>query len=144
LTWSDKEKENSKHCLECVELARQANAISDKGTGLPPSSAKIRKVMEILQDVDKKSGSKEKTIVFSQFTSFLNLLEPFLKHAGVAFVRCESIFNGSGGRGGLRSIDDGKMHNDKRQKSLNSIADEKSDVRVILISFKAGSTGEFG
>jgi SNF2 family DNA or RNA helicase len=31
----------------------------------------------------------EKTIVFSQFTTMLDLIELFLKDAGITFVRCE-------------------------------------------------------
>lgn len=40
-------------------------------------------------------------------------------------------------------LDDGSMRNDKRQEALETIKTSKS-VRVILISFKAGSTGQFG
>lgn len=69
-----------------MELAAKA----DSKTGrLPPSSAKIRMILQILGEVDERSAKKQKTIVFSQFTSFLNLLEPFLQDAGVAYVRCE-------------------------------------------------------
>jgi SNF2 family DNA or RNA helicase len=46
-------------------------------------------LLKLLEDIDKRSGKEEKTIVFSQFTSFLNLIEPFLRNAGVTFVRCE-------------------------------------------------------
>jgi SNF2 family DNA or RNA helicase len=35
------------------------------------------------------------------------------------------------------------MKNDKRQESLATI-NTSSEVRLILISFKAGSTGEYG
>jgi SNF2 family DNA or RNA helicase len=38
--------------------------------------------------------------------------------------------------------DDGSMKNDKRQESLAAI-NTSSEVRLILISFKAGSTGEY-
>ena len=46
-------------------------------------------LLKLLNDVEERSEKKEKTIVFSQFTSFLNLIEPFLKKTGVAYVRCE-------------------------------------------------------
>nr|WVH01933.1 SNF2 family N-terminal domain [Naematelia aurantialba] len=115
---------DDKHCTGCVEIARKARAQSAEiDDGLPPSSAKIRMLLKLLQDVDVRSKSKEKTIVFSQFTSFLNLVEPFLKRAGVTYVRY-----------------DGSMRNDKRQEALEQIK-SSPDVRVILISFKAGSTG---
>ena len=40
------------------------------------------------------------------------------------------------------SADDGSMRNDKRQEALATIK-KSTRVRVILISFKAGSTGTF-
>ena len=46
-------------------------------------------VLKLLQMIDERSGGKEKTIIFSQFTSMLNLLEPFLRDNGIKFVRCE-------------------------------------------------------
>jgi SNF2 family DNA or RNA helicase len=77
------------HCAECSQLAQRARGESaDTESGLPPTSAKIRMLIKLLQDVEERSGKKEKTIVFSQFTSFLNMVEPFLKLAGIAFVRC--------------------------------------------------------
>jgi len=48
--------------------------------------------MELLQLIDDESGGAEKTIIFSQFTSMLDLLEPFLKHGGINYVRCMSLF----------------------------------------------------
>ncbi|ORY23357.1 SNF2 family N-terminal domain-domain-containing protein [Naematelia encephala] len=115
---------DDKHCSGCVGIARKARAQSaDVEDGLPPSSAKIRMLLKLLADVETRSGSKEKTIVFSQFTSFLNLVEPFLRRAGIKYVRY-----------------DGSMRNEKRQESLEKIK-SSPDVRVILISFKAGSTG---
>lgn len=55
---------------------------------MPPSSAKIRKILELLHDTEER-GEGEKTIVFSQFTSMLDLVEPFLKAGGIKYVRCE-------------------------------------------------------
>lgn len=95
-------------------------------------------LLKLIMETEKKSDGKEKTIVFSQFTSFLNLIEPFLKSHGIAYVRCTlktmpcSLL--------IRCLDDGSMRNDKRQESLEKIKTSKS-VNVILISFKAGSTG---
>ncbi|WWC86455.1 uncharacterized protein L201_001332 [Kwoniella dendrophila CBS 6074] len=112
------------HCETCLDIARQSEAKSNElDNGLPPTSAKIRMLLKLLSEIDEKSGSKEKTIVFSQFTSFLDLCEPFLKRQGVAYVRY-----------------DGSMKNDKRQESLDKIKNH-SGTKVILISFKAGSTG---
>ena len=52
-------------------------------------------LLKLLRDVEDRSERQEKTIVFSQFTSFLNLIEPFLKKEGIAFVRCESFLRSS-------------------------------------------------
>lgn len=92
-------------------------------------------MVKLLQDIENRSERKEKTIVFSQFTSFLDLLEPFLKHEKIKYVRC-----GSEKGKWLTATDDGSMKTDKRQESLDKI-NNAPDVRVILISFKAGSTG---
>jgi len=76
-----------KHCADCAEISQKAAVKAEDG--MPDSSSKIRKLLELLNDVEERSGKKEKTIVFSQFTSFLNLIEPFLKAKGIKFVRCE-------------------------------------------------------
>ncbi|KAJ9112340.1 hypothetical protein QFC19_000760 [Naganishia cerealis] len=114
-----------RHCSDCEPIARRARAQSEDydSSGLPPASAKIRMMMKLLRSVDSRSGGKEKTIIFSQFTSFLNLIEPFLRREGIKYVRY-----------------DGSMPNDKRQIALEAINND-SRVKVILISFKAGSTG---
>ena len=75
--------------MECLDLARQAGKPKDD-EDLPPTSAKIRTLIKLLKDVDERSDSTEKTIVFSQFTSFLNLVEPFLKKEKIRYVRCGS------------------------------------------------------
>jgi SNF2 family DNA or RNA helicase len=55
---------------------------------LPPSSTKIRKILELLGDIEDR-GEGEKTIIFSQFTSMLDLIEPFLKAEQIKYVRCK-------------------------------------------------------
>ncbi|WWC58824.1 uncharacterized protein I303_101368 [Kwoniella dejecticola CBS 10117] len=117
------QEQASTHCEACADIVRQAESKATDDSGLPPDSAKIRMLLKLLAEVDERSGRKEKTIVFSQFTSFLDLIEPFLKRDGVNYVRY-----------------DGAMRNDKRQESLERIKNHP-ETRVILISFKAGSTG---
>lgn len=51
----------------------------------PTASAKIRRLLQLLGEIQTRG---ERTIVFSQFTSFLDLLGPFLKAKGISFVRC--------------------------------------------------------
>ncbi|KAG8786875.1 hypothetical protein FRC12_016137 [Ceratobasidium sp. 428] len=117
--------EDEKHCKDCTKnLAAQARrkSLATK-SGLPPSSAKIRKMIEILKDIDKKSDGEDKTIVFSQFTSMLDLLEPFLGDARIKYTRL-----------------DGSMIPKEREVALDKIRNS-STTKTILISFKAGSTG---
>ncbi|CAK9784152.1 unnamed protein product [Cutaneotrichosporon oleaginosum] len=110
----------AKQCSSCQKLAAKANAKTGR---LPPSSAKIRMILKLLAEIDERGAKKQKTIVFSQFTSFLNLVEPFLQNAGIAYVRY-----------------DGSLKAEDREAVLHTIRTSKS-TRVILISFKAGSTG---
>lgn len=69
-----------------MEKARKKTATSD----LPPSSAKIRKTMDLLREIQERDED-EKTIIFSQFTSMLDLIEPFLKAEDIRYVRCKSL-----------------------------------------------------
>lgn len=81
----------SSYCTGCESLAAKARRKSHTNglNTLPPDSAKIRTILELLQDIDERSDGQEKTIIFSQFTSMLDLIQPFLREAGVKFVRCE-------------------------------------------------------
>ncbi|CAE6481662.1 unnamed protein product [Rhizoctonia solani] len=117
--------EDQKHCDECAEnLAAQSRRKSlAVKSGLPPSSAKIRRMLELLEEIDDRSDGEDKTIVFSQFTTMLDLLEPFLKDAGIGYSRL-----------------DGSMIPKDREVALEKIRNS-SRTKVILISFKAGSTG---
>jgi len=82
-------------------------------------STKIRQLLQILE----KETPDHKVIVFSQFTSMLDLIEPFLKRQGYNFTRY-----------------DGSMRNDLREASLHRLrTDERT--RVLLCSLKCGSLG---
>ena len=85
---NDDDEDLDRFCRDCAMLrAMRVDGMS--------TSAKLRKIMEILDEIEDR-GEGEKTIVFSQFTSMLDLIEPFLKKRGVRFVRCEwlSTFGG--------------------------------------------------
>ncbi|KAK6433573.1 hypothetical protein LTR95_010249 [Oleoguttula sp. CCFEE 5521] len=82
-------------------------------------STKIRHLLRILH----AETPKHKTIVFSQFTSMLDLIEPHMKHASIKFVRY-----------------DGSMRPDAREASLNSLKTDPK-TRVLLCSLKCGSLG---
>lgn len=61
---------------------------SNQGNDLFKTSTKIRKVIEILNET-RESNPGEKTIIFSQFTSMLDLMEEPLKKNGFKVCRCK-------------------------------------------------------
>ena len=65
-----------------------------------------------------------KALVFSQFTSMLDLLEESLQKNAIKFTRL-----------------DGNTPIDKRQELVNSFQQDSSPEKVFLISLKAGNTG---
>lgn len=79
--------EESRKCdicfVECAET-RCAECSARKVPQL--QSAKIKALLRLLRDI---AARNERSIVFSQFTSFLDLVEPFLRQEGVDYVRCE-------------------------------------------------------
>ncbi|KAL6890755.1 SNF2 family N-terminal domain-containing protein [Trichoderma evansii] len=83
------------------------------------SSAKIRELIRLL----RAEAHEHKFIVFSQFTSMLDLVEPFLRKEQLRFTRY-----------------DGSMKNDEREKSLRKLR-EDNKTRVLLCSLKCGSLG---
>lgn len=104
-----------------AEEEEDEDETSDDGADTPPpvSSTKIRHLLEILH----RESAKQKFIVFSQFTSMLNLIEPFLLREGLVFTRY-----------------DGSMKNDAREASLERLRNEKK-TRILLCSLKCGSLG---
>ena len=83
------------------------------------TSTKIQHLLEILRN----ESTKHKFIVFSQFTSMLNLIEPFLRKEGFVYTRY-----------------DGSMRNDHREASLERLRNDKR-TRILLCSLKCGSLG---
>lgn len=79
------EGEWKNYCLDCVELAQRAKEAERER----PTSAKIRMILKLLGDIENSSDGQEKTIIFSQFTSMLNLIEPFLEEKGIKYARCK-------------------------------------------------------
>ncbi|KAM0723933.1 hypothetical protein Q7P37_000924 [Cladosporium fusiforme] len=126
----DSVTDDEKSKLESDESEEEEEEDSDDDpsiiAGLAPShkpshkpSTKIRHLLRILHT----ETPQHKTIVFSQFTSMLDIIEPHLKHASIGYVRY-----------------DGSMRPDAREASLNSLrADPKT--RVLLCSLKCGSLG---
>ncbi|CRK12818.1 hypothetical protein BN1708_010619 [Verticillium longisporum] len=83
------------------------------------ASAKIRQMMQILH----KEVHEHKFIIFSQFTSMMDLIEPFFRKDGLKFTRY-----------------DGGMKNDEREASLDRLRNDKK-TRILLCSLKCGSLG---
>ncbi|KAI0377701.1 SNF2 family N-terminal domain-containing protein [Hypomontagnella monticulosa] len=83
------------------------------------ASAKIRQLITILH----KEVHEHKFIVFSQFTSMLDLVEPFFRKEGIRYTRY-----------------DGSMKNDAREESLNSLRHDPR-TRVLLCSLRCGALG---
>ncbi|KAB8079502.1 SNF2 family N-terminal domain-containing protein [Aspergillus leporis] len=84
------------------------------------TSAKIEKTMEILQGTQE---GEEKTIIFSQFTSLLDLLEVPIMRQGWGYRRY-----------------DGSMKPADRNSAVLDFTDN-IDCRIMLVSLKAGNSG---
>lgn len=85
-------------------------------------SAKITKAVEILGENEAR-GKGEKTIIFSQFTSLLDLLEIPINRKGWKYVRF-----------------DGSMNITERNESVATFTDDP-EVKIMLVSLKAGNAG---
>ncbi|KAI1101248.1 SNF2 family N-terminal domain-containing protein [Jackrogersella minutella] len=83
------------------------------------ASAKIRQLITLLHE----EVQEHKFIVFSQFTSMLDLVEPFFRKEGIRYTRY-----------------DGSMKNDAREEALNSLRNN-SRTRVLLCSLRCGALG---
>ena len=121
---SSEDNEDEKEQLSLEELSddeeENEDSSSDSEQSLPiTSSAKIRHLLEIL----RRESSKYKFIVFSQFTSMLDLIEPFLKRENLIFTRY-----------------DGGMRNEMREANLDRLRNH-SKTRILLCSLKCGSLG---
>ncbi|OTA03458.1 hypothetical protein A9Z42_0039410 [Trichoderma parareesei] len=115
----DEEEEDEEEEEEEEESEEEED--NDLSTSKKPlfSSAKIRELTKLL----RAEAHEHKFIVFSQFTSMLDLVEPFLRKEGFAFTRY-----------------DGSMRNDAREESLRRLREDKK-TRVLLCSLKCGSLG---
>lgn len=105
--------------LEALLRLRQAACHSSLVPGqFAESSSKIERLVEALEDA---AADGHKALVFSQWTSFLDLVEPHLVRAKIAFTRLDGSTRDRGG-------------------VVAEFQDENGPP-VILISLKAGGTG---
>ncbi|MCJ1243577.1 hypothetical protein MMC30_000774 [Trapelia coarctata] len=116
---SSDEEEQSSSNGSSEEDDEDDSSSDDRTAASMITSTKIQHLLHILR---RESGT-HKFIVFSQFTSMLNLIEPFLKSEGLVYTRY-----------------DGSMRNDHREASLNRLRNEKR-TRILLCSLKCGSLG---
>ncbi|KAI1645923.1 SNF2 family N-terminal domain-containing protein [Daldinia loculata] len=85
-------------------------------------SAKIKKTMEILSAIREKNP-KEKTLIFSLWTSFLDLLEIPIHDQGFNYTRY-----------------DGTMHHNDRDAAAKTFMNNP-EVQIMLVSLSAGNAG---
>ncbi|XP_009772967.1 DNA repair protein RAD5B [Nicotiana sylvestris] len=85
-------------------------------------SSKVSKLLDCLESI-RKSGSGEKSIVFSQWTTFLDLLEIPLKRKKIGYLRF-----------------DGKLVQKQRERVLKEFS-ETNEKTILLMSLKAGGVG---
>ena len=96
-------------CCDPRLLAGQGDA--------PASSAKLSRLMEMLPELIAEG---RRVILFSQFTSMLDLIKPVLGEAGIAFT---------------------EIRGDTKDRKTPVAAFQTGEVPVILVSLKAGGTG---
>ncbi|KAF2719179.1 hypothetical protein K431DRAFT_286911 [Polychaeton citri CBS 116435] len=102
-----------------VDLPLDLAGLRNSGRSGDQPSTKIRHLLRILH----AESPNHKVIVFSQFTSMLNLIEPHLRAGNLRYVRY-----------------DGGMRPDQRESSLHSLRTDPR-CRVLLCSLKCGSLG---
>jgi len=77
-------------CDDCKSLNAETSRFghSSSNVGWKPSSAKIRKIVTLLQEIDCHSGKTEKSIIFSQFTGMLDIIGKAFQAEEIKFTRC--------------------------------------------------------
>ena len=86
-------------------------------------STKTTALLENLRHVHANSDTPIKSIIFSQWTKMLDLIEKPLQDSGIAFVRL-----------------DGKMRRSERVAAMERLRTDPK-ILVMLVSLKAGGQG---
>lgn len=118
--YSLSESEN-RYCPECA-LLLESSCLKDLSKSDFTSSAKVDAMLSLLSQIYQDS-SDDKILIFSQFTSFLDIIEVALKRGGYEFARY-----------------DGKMNPRRKEQSLEAFK-KIPKIRILLVSLKCGSTG---
>lgn len=108
---------------DAVSEATATSEVFDDGSNDPPEavlfgSSKITRLLNALEDA---VADGHKALVFSQWTSLLNLIEPHLKQVGIRFTRLDG--------------------NTKDRAGVVKEFQSEGGPPVILLSLKAGGTG---
>ncbi|KAK6392458.1 hypothetical protein LTR65_003588 [Meristemomyces frigidus] len=88
------------------------------------TSAKIERALEILKGLMDVTKDGEKVLIFSQWTSLLDLLEVPIDKEGWGYRRY-----------------DGSMNANQRADAVDDFRSERKNVRIMLVSLKAGNAG---
>lgn len=118
-TTDDDDESSDESSNEGDDSEEEFSSDSEPSLSSITTSTKIQHLLKILH----RESATHKFIVFSQFTSMLDLIEPFLKRDNLIFTRY-----------------DGSMRNDHREASLERLRNN-SKCRVLLCSLKCGSLG---
>ncbi|KAI0187733.1 SNF2 superfamily RAD5 protein [Xylaria flabelliformis] len=105
-----------------VSAFQSSPKISLQRLGVNESSSKVVSLMKHLRDL-RREHPKMKSVVFSQFTSFMSLIEPSLTKANMKFLRLDGTIN---------------------QKSRAAILKEFAECdkfTILLLSLRAGGVG---
>lgn len=81
------------------------------------------KVSSLLHELEELRSSRSKSIIFSQWTAFLDLLEIPLSRNNISFLRL-----------------DGTLNQQQRERVIKKFSEE-NDILVLLMSLKAGGVG---
>ena len=108
--------------FQCKKISTSAQQMDLNEDKVFQASSKIRALVRHLRGIELEDSSV-KSVVFSQFTSMLSLIETGLQQAGIKFVRL-----------------DGSMSQGQRTQAIQRFNDDSS-IKVFLISTKAGGQG---
>lgn len=108
--------------VDDISTFQSTPKISLQRLGVNESSSKVVSLMKHLRDL-RREHPRMKSVVFSQFTSFMSLIEPALSKANMKFLRL-----------------DGSINQKSRAAVLREFA-ECDKFTILLISLRAGGVG---
>jgi SNF2 family DNA or RNA helicase len=112
-------KLTAKEGNKMIDILQSTDPTDDRRIVVGGDSPKIRALLNLIKGMDRE----EKGVIFSQWTSFLDIIGRALDGAGFQHVRI-----------------DGSMTTDQRTKAMNKL-NHDDGVRFILCSLKAAGVG---